>query len=118
LEAKLLAQLLQAQPTQVNDIVRRAFLLGMAFAKLPEGDAARNYSVVTATVGASPYVYTAPSTGWVRVGFGTVSAIDISRDRGVTFFGLGAVTCTVPVRKLDRVRVTYTAAPDLKFIPM
>lgn len=83
----------------------------------PTGDTSRSYATKTIAVGASPYSYTAPSNGSVFVTGGTVSAIAFSRD-GTTFLSTGLIAGIIPVRKKDIVRVTYTAAPTMTFVPM
>lgn len=68
---------------------------------------------IVITIGASPYLYTAPFAGWVVINGGTVSSITFSRD-GATFFTVpGGV---VPVAQGDQVIVTYSVAPTMTMI--
>src|SRR5262249_11300732 len=64
-------------------------------------------------LGPSPFVYQALYAGTVVISGGTVSAVEWSRD-GSTYY---AVTGAVPVSRLDRVRVTYSAVPNMEFFP-
>lgn len=70
---------------------------------------------VTATVGGSPFTYTAPSAGHVLVSGGTVSAISLTRGR--TTIATGMTSGFVPVSAGDAVTVTYTVAPAVTFLP-
>ena len=76
--------------------------------------ALRAQPVQILSVGVSPWVYTAPFDGSVTVTGGTVSALGLSRDSGVTFY---AVSGVIPVSRLDRVQVTYSALPSAQFFP-
>lgn len=104
-------------PVEERNAVRNAFLIGTAFSTKGEGDSARSLSVKAITVGASPFTYSAPTNGFVLTTGGTVSAVAFSRD-GTTFLSVGFTAGIVPVRKNDKVRVTYTVAPTMNFIPM
>lgn len=66
------------------------------------------------TVGASPFSYTATSSGVVLIAGGTVSAIALGRN-GV-FTGIGVTAGPVPVSEGDAVRVTYAVAPTMTFV--
>ena len=68
------------------------------------------------TPGASPYTYTAPQDGWVTVSGGTVSALDLSRD-GTTFIATGVLAGTLPMSRLDKLKVTWTGSPTMNFFP-
>lgn len=70
------------------------------------------------TPGASPYTYqnTSGRPGDIIVSGGTVSAIAFSRDNA-TFYGVGAVSGVFPLSAYDFLRVTYTVAPTMTFIP-
>lgn len=95
----------------------RSVLLSKAFEGGASGDVARSFATQAITVGASPYSYQAPSSGSVFISGGTVNAVAFSRD-GTTFIGAGVTAGIVPVRKKDIVRVTYTVAPTMTFVPM
>lgn len=66
------------------------------------------------TVAASPFSYTATSSGTVLVSGGTVSAIDLGRNGAFT--NVGVIAGAVPVSDGDVVRVTYTVAPTMTFV--
>lgn len=67
------------------------------------------------TVGASPYSYTATSNGMAIVAGGTVSSIEYGRN-GV-YTDIGVIAGVVPTQAFDVVRVTYTVAPTMTFVP-
>lgn len=71
---------------------------------------------VGVTLTGSPFVYSAPKKGSVIVSGGTVSAIDFSRD-GTTFYSTGATAGMFTVNKSDLLRITYTVAPTVTFVP-
>lgn len=73
-------------------------------------------NVSPVTLGASPYTYTAPRGGTLIVTGGTVAAIAFSRD-GVTFYSM-LTAGSFPVGAADRVRITYTVAPTVTFVPL
>lgn len=64
---------------------------------------------------ASPYEYTASERGSVSVSGGTVSLIEYTR--GNTTFTTGFTSGIIPVAQGDSVRITYTVAPVIWFIP-
>ncbi len=70
------------------------------------------------TPGASPYTYqnTSGRPGDMIVSGGTVSDIAFSRD-DATFYGVGVVSGVFPLSAYDFLRVTYTVAPTMTFIP-
>ena len=70
------------------------------------------------TPGASPYTYqnTSGRPGDMIVSGGVVSDIDFSRDNA-TFYGVGVVSGVLPLSAYDFLRVTYTVAPTMTFIP-
>ena len=70
------------------------------------------------TPGASPYTYqnTSGRPGDMIVSGGAVSAVAFSRDNA-TFYGVGAVSGVFPLSAYDFLRVTYTVAPTMTFIP-
>lgn len=71
--------------------------------------------VASITVGASPFTYTAPHAGTVAVTGGTVSAIAFIR-QGATV-ATGMTVGLIPVSRGDQVKVTFTAAPTMTFVP-
>jgi hypothetical protein len=69
------------------------------------------------TVGASPFIYTAPSGGSIVVNGGSTTQIAVSRD-GANFFITGQVNGMFPLSQGDQVKVTYpVAVPTMTFIP-
>lgn len=70
------------------------------------------------TVGASPFIYqnSTGAPGDALISGGTVTLIEFSRD-GTNWFSTGTQVGFTPLSPLDRVRVTYTAAPNMTFIP-
>lgn len=67
------------------------------------------------TVGASPYTHTSKRHGYILVAGGTVSQIAYIR-RGVATV-TGAIAGMFPILLGDSIRVTYTVAPTITFIP-
>jgi len=70
------------------------------------------------TVGASPFLYTAPASlsGNAIVSGGTVSDISISRD-GATFFTTGSSSGMFPLSASDQLKVTWSVKPTMTFLP-
>ena len=66
---------------------------------------------------ASPFVWIAPAAGTLLVTGGTVSAIAVSLDN-VHWYSAGTTTAAVPVAPGTYVRVTYSMAPTLNFVPL
>lgn len=73
-------------------------------------------SELAVTITASPWTYTAPSRGFVLVTGGTVSLIQFSRTTG-TFYPIGQTSGIFPVSQNDQLKVTYSAAPIVTFVP-
>lgn len=73
-------------------------------------------AVVPTTPGASPYTYTAPVKGFMLITGGTVSLVEFSRD-GVTYYSYGTTSGQFQVNASDLIRVTYTVAPTMTFVP-
>jgi hypothetical protein len=71
-------------------------------------------SEVAITAGASPFIYTAPSRGFVIVRGGTVSAIQFTR-ASTTLTGLTAGI--FPLSQGDHLTVTYSGLPALLWVP-
>ena len=71
--------------------------------------------IATATVGASPYSFTAPASGSLFVSGGTVSAITITR--GPTTINTGVTSGIIPLSLNDIATVTYTVLPSVVFSP-
>lgn len=67
------------------------------------------------TVGFSPFDYTAIESGALVVRSGTVSAISLIR--GPDTIPLGLTSGLIPVGAGDIVRITYTVAPTVTFLP-
>jgi len=70
----------------------------------------------TVSPGASPATITATSNGWYIVSAGTVSALDYSRAGG-SFISLGVLAGMFQVSKGDAIKITYTVAPTVYFVP-
>ena len=70
------------------------------------------------TPGASPYTYqnTSGRPGDMIVSGGMVTDIAFSRDNA-TFYSVGIVSGVFPLSAYDFLRVTYTVAPTITFIP-
>jgi hypothetical protein len=65
------------------------------------------------TVTASPFTYAASSDGCVSVVGGAVTVLAYGRQGAFTTISGGLV----PVKRGDSVRITYTVAPTVTFIP-
>lgn len=66
-------------------------------------------------VGVSPFTYQSSRDGYFIVTGGTVSKQEYGR--GATFTDVGLLTSMLPIMLGDAIRVTYTAAPTITFIP-
>lgn len=66
------------------------------------------------TVGASPFTYTASAVGHVLIN-GTVTGLSLIR--GTTTIALPLTTPIVPVDNDDAVKVTYSSAPTMTWVP-
>lgn len=64
----------------------------------------------------SPFTYSPQVRGFMILTGGTVSLVEFSRD-GTTFYNYGTIVGTFPLNAADRIRVTYTVAPTLTFVP-
>lgn len=64
----------------------------------------------------SPFTYTAAQAGQVIVNSGTVSKIELSRD-GTNFFTLGVTQGMFLLKPQDELRVSYSGAPTMTFVP-
>ncbi|MGV0128854.1 hypothetical protein [Burkholderia gladioli] len=73
-------------------------------------------AIASITVGASPFVYTAPAAGTVLIVGGTVSAVTLKRG-SPSAVSVGATAGSVPVSAGDIVTVTYSGAPTMSFVP-
>jgi hypothetical protein len=71
-------------------------------------------SVVTITVGASPFSYVAPAYGTVNVSGGTVSQVAVKRGSVTT--NLGGIVGHFLQSKGDTLVVTYSVLPAMVFI--
>jgi hypothetical protein len=67
------------------------------------------------SVGASPFVFTAPFDGILVVTGGTVSAISLNRGAG--FLSTGLTVGVIPVRQRDQVQITWSGVPTVTFYP-
>jgi len=71
---------------------------------------------VPITPGASPYIYSPDVKGFVILTGGTVSLVEFSRD-GTNFYDYGTTQGQFLLNGADQLRVTYTGAPDMVFVP-
>lgn len=77
-----------------------------------------NRTVISPTVGASPWVYQANYSGDSRmtISGGTISALEISKD-GVTYYPINPSTGLLQMSQGEFMRVTYSVAPSINIIP-
>lgn len=73
---------------------------------------------IPVTVAASPFLYQSSANGQAAIAGGAVSNVEFSRDSGSTFYPMGSTGGAVGMRAGDQLRVTYTIAPTMTFIPM
>lgn len=71
-------------------------------------------AITALVVSASPASFTATQPGNVAVSGGTLTAVTLTRGSVVLNLGTSRV---VPVSVGDVVKVTYTAAPTMNFVP-
>lgn len=71
-------------------------------------------AIVPITVTASPFTYTATTGGEVAISGGTITSVQITRGASTITVGTGNIS----VRNGDAVKVTYTAAPTMNFLPL
>lgn len=109
--------LLWAMPPMEAAPDARLVILAQMLAETPEGDCSRSYAPESVTIGTSPFTYQAASIGMTLVSGGGVSAMEFSRD-GTNFYPTGSFYGAFPLRKADRLRITYTDAPTVTFIPI
>lgn len=64
----------------------------------------------------SPYTYKAAQGGTLIIQGGTVSLVSFSRD-GVNNFNCGQTQGLFPLSQGDQLIITYSAAPNLTFVP-
>lgn len=69
---------------------------------------------ITVTVGGSPFAFTAPSSGFIIIRGGTVSAVQFTRT--VTTL-TGQTSGMFPVSQGDTLTITYSALPTVVFVP-
>ena len=70
---------------------------------------------VALTLGASPYTYAAVAVGHLVIEGGTVTAISLTR--GTQTINLPPATPLVPLDNGDAVKITYSSAPTVTWIP-
>lgn len=68
------------------------------------------------TVGVSPFTFSSSVGGFVLITGGTVSLVEFSRD-GSTFHDYGTTVGQFQINAADLLRVTYSAPPDMVFVP-
>lgn len=73
-------------------------------------------NVLPVTPGASPYTYSSPAKGFVLISGGTVSLVEFSRD-GVTYYATGQTSGQFTLSAQDFLRVTYSVAPTMTYVP-
>lgn len=71
---------------------------------------------IPVTLTGSPFTYTPKQKGFFILTGGTVSAVEFSRD-GVAFYNYGATAGQFHLSANDRIRVTYSVAPTMTFVP-
>jgi hypothetical protein len=72
---------------------------------------------VPVTLGASPFVYTAPSHGQIMISGGGVVRLEITAN-GSTWFNTGAYYGAFPLASGSQARLTYVGTPPgMTFIP-
>lgn len=108
--ANLEKQVYEPLPDQIDT---RALLLAQD-AILPD-PTPRAQPVTVVAVSGGTFTYTALADGTVIVNAGTVSAISVSRDGGSTFYPTSVGS--IPVSRLDQVKMTYTGSPTMTFFP-
>lgn len=100
-------------------LVRRLTDLLRALAPIVNGHEDRLATPITVaagvTPGPSPYTYSGLVDGLLVVRGGTVSLVEYERQGAFT--NLGVTSGLVPVKAGDVVRITYTVAPTVSFIP-
>lgn len=84
------------------------------FAGLMTGQATGLPATVAPSV--SPYSYKAAQGGTLIVQGGAVSMVSFNRD-GVTNFNTGQTQGMFPLSQGDTLIITYSAAPNLTFVP-
>ena len=67
------------------------------------------------TLAGSPFLYTAPTRGFVIVNGGTVSNVQFNRS-GQNYI-TGAIAGCFPVSAQDILTITYSVAPTVTFVP-
>lgn len=73
-------------------------------------------NILSVSVGASPFSYTAREPGNIAITSGTISNVRLTR--GIVDIDFGAGTnITVPVGINDVVTITYSVLPTIRFIP-
>jgi hypothetical protein len=65
---------------------------------------------------ASPMVYSALIRGSLIVQGGAVSLVEFSRD-GLDWYDTGQTQGMFPLSAADQLRITYSSAPNLTFVP-
>lgn len=77
--------------------------------------ASQNPPTNPVTVGASPFIFTPGVAGLVLISGGTITSISYMRNGLAYTVGVGAGA--IPVTPNDSIRVIYTVAPSMAFIP-
>ena len=115
--AQAVSNLAQLMPEEgiFASLQQLANAMVLASDSLLQDPVSRAQPAQSVTVGASPFTYTAAADGVLFVSGGTVSAVAIVRQG--TSVPAGITAGPIPMRRLDQVTVTYTAAPALNFLP-
>ncbi len=114
---RAIANLLALQPTEdISPSAREAAnAIIAAVQETPPDPLPQAQPAQSVTVGASPFTYTALFSGCAFVSGGTVSSISVIRQG--SSFSAGATSGPIPLRRLDQLQITYSAAPAVVFFP-
>lgn len=105
----------QKLPNQRVPIAKEGGIVNEAWSRFFQGLVSPPSQVEPVTVGASPFDFTSSEPGSLVVRAGTVSAISLVR--GGSALALGVTSGLIPVGIDDTIRITYTVAPTVTFIP-
>lgn len=82
------------------------------FVSLFQGQPSASETMIT--VGASPFIFTAPVGGWVIISGGTISAMSFARSLTTV---IPAAENIIPLANGDQLTITYSVAPVVTFVP-
>ena len=72
-------------------------------------------NIMSLTISASPFSYTAKEPGTVAISGGTVTGVTLTR--GAISIVLGSTPKIIPMAINDIVSITYSVLPTIQFIP-